>query len=454
MPFLPICFVVMPFGLRDTGATEPAPARVDFDALWQQAIKPALERLGYRAVRADQDLGPLIIHEMLERLYYSDLVVADISIANANAYYEVGIRHAARPDGCVLIAADWARPVFDLAQVRHVPYPNPVMKLDADRAQQIIDMLVENIPQRARGRAPMMDAVLGYPNAQHDGVRARELAGQLEAFEALRADIDVVGEMPRPARAAAARDILDAHTAGTTTSLSVATEIVRLLRDVLEQHDEVVTYIQALPQALQDVPYLHEQLALAQSKHGDHFAAIRALKTLIRLRGDSAERQGLLGGRYKRLYNESVKAARNDASGSAQPNRRHLQHAIEHYENGMQLDLNDYYPICNLPALYRERGDAGDEARAVVAATVARLGCERAIVRKTDNEWTRSTLLGMAFAERNLDAARELAPRVEREGAIAWQLESTLQDLRRHVEQMSQDSTGFAQIVARLEALR
>jgi hypothetical protein len=117
------------------------------------------------------------------------------------------------------------------------------------------------------------------------------------------------------------------------------------------------------------------------------------------------------------------------------------------------LDLNDYYPICNLPALYRERGDAGDEARAVVAATVARIGCERAIVRRMENAWTRSTLLGMAFAERNLDAAQELSPRIEREGAIVWQLDSTLQDLRRHVEQMTQNSAGFAEIVARLEAL-
>jgi len=175
---------------------------------------------------------------------------------------------------------------------------------------------------------------------------------------------------------------------------------------------------------------------------------------LIRLRGDSAERQGLLGGRYKRLYNDSIKAARDDASGAMKPNRRHLQDAIQHYENGMQLDLNDYYPICNLPALYRERGDAGDEARAVVAATVARMGCERAITRTMENEWTRSTLLGMAFAERNLDAARDLAPRIEREGAIRWQLESTVQDLRRHVGQMTHNASSFAEIVARLEALR
>ena len=159
--FRPICFVVMPFGTKDTAAAPPAPARVDFDALWRLAVAPALEGLGYRAVRADQDQGPLIIKEMLERLYYSDLVVADVSIANANAYYEVGIRHAARSTGCVLIAADWARPVFDLAQIRHIAYPNPTPVLNETGAQAIRDVLMSAIPDWARTYTPMPDTMAG-----------------------------------------------------------------------------------------------------------------------------------------------------------------------------------------------------------------------------------------------------------------------------------------------------
>ena len=61
MPIRPICFVVMPFGTKETGATQPNPLRIDFDALWRDAISPALESLGYRAVRADQDTGAVIV---------------------------------------------------------------------------------------------------------------------------------------------------------------------------------------------------------------------------------------------------------------------------------------------------------------------------------------------------------------------------------------------------------
>ena len=91
-----ICFMVMPFGVKPTGL-EPGtgPVKVDFDALWNKAFKPLIEQLGYTPFRADADTGALIIQEMIERLAYADIVVADVSIPNANVYYEIGVRHAA-----------------------------------------------------------------------------------------------------------------------------------------------------------------------------------------------------------------------------------------------------------------------------------------------------------------------------------------------------------------------
>ena len=55
---------------------------------------------------------------MVERLAYADLVVADMSIPNGNVYYEVGIRHACRDRGCVIIAADWSSQLFDVDQMQ------------------------------------------------------------------------------------------------------------------------------------------------------------------------------------------------------------------------------------------------------------------------------------------------------------------------------------------------
>ena len=123
---MPVCFMIMPYGRKPTQA-EPGrgPAEIDFNALWDRGYVPIIKALGYEPVRADQDTGALIIGQMLERLYFADLVLADMTIPNGNVYYEVGIRHAAQKTGCVLLAADWSKQLFDVVQMRTVRYPLP-----------------------------------------------------------------------------------------------------------------------------------------------------------------------------------------------------------------------------------------------------------------------------------------------------------------------------------------
>ena len=116
-----IAFVAMPFRKKATGLPPgKGPSIVDFDALWEKAIFPALSDLDYLPIRADNQTGSVIIKDMLNQLVHADLVIADISIANANVYYETGVRHAARRHGCILISAEWASPLFD----SHTPVLN------------------------------------------------------------------------------------------------------------------------------------------------------------------------------------------------------------------------------------------------------------------------------------------------------------------------------------------
>ena len=97
MSITPVCFMVMPFGAKPTGMeAAKGPVQVDFNAMWERAFRPMIEELGYLPVRADQDLGALIIQEMIERLAIADLVIAELTIPNGNVYYELGVRHAAK----------------------------------------------------------------------------------------------------------------------------------------------------------------------------------------------------------------------------------------------------------------------------------------------------------------------------------------------------------------------
>ena len=72
--------MIMPYGRRASQA-DPGrgPAEIDFNALWDRGYVPIIKALGYEPVRADQDTGALIVGEMLERLYFADLVLADMS---------------------------------------------------------------------------------------------------------------------------------------------------------------------------------------------------------------------------------------------------------------------------------------------------------------------------------------------------------------------------------------
>src|SRR2546422_9507578 len=66
--------------------------------------------------------GGIIHKPMFERLILCEYAVADLTTANANVFYELGVRHAVRPWSTVLVFAEGARLPFDVAPLRAIPY--------------------------------------------------------------------------------------------------------------------------------------------------------------------------------------------------------------------------------------------------------------------------------------------------------------------------------------------
>jgi hypothetical protein len=96
----PFCFVIMPFGRKPN----PAGAEIDFDAVYKTLIAPAIDEAGLEPIRADNEtVGGLIHKPMYERLILCEYAIADLTTANANVFYELGLRHAARPRSTVLM---------------------------------------------------------------------------------------------------------------------------------------------------------------------------------------------------------------------------------------------------------------------------------------------------------------------------------------------------------------
>ena len=118
-------FIVRPFGIKNG---------IDFDRVERELIRPALEGLGFSGGTTGEFIQQGNIRtDMFEQLLIADLVVADISIHNANAFYELGIRHAFREKRSFLIKSGGDEVPFDLKTDRYMPYDagNPAASLPA-----------------------------------------------------------------------------------------------------------------------------------------------------------------------------------------------------------------------------------------------------------------------------------------------------------------------------------
>ncbi len=125
MPARPHAFVVMPFGIKPGPGQSTAggpTALINFNRVYDEYIRPALEDAGLEPFRADKEVrAGDILEDMFQELLVADLVVADLTIENPNVWYELGVRHALRARGVVLVCGQMST-AFDLYTNRKLQY--------------------------------------------------------------------------------------------------------------------------------------------------------------------------------------------------------------------------------------------------------------------------------------------------------------------------------------------
>jgi hypothetical protein len=112
-----LCFVVGPIG----SPGEPINDHANF--LLEYIIKPVMEEFPeYRVMRQDENTNPgMIDTQIITALRDADLVIADLSHLNANAFYEIGIRHMVSKPIIHMQLADQRIP-FDLSLYKTVKF--------------------------------------------------------------------------------------------------------------------------------------------------------------------------------------------------------------------------------------------------------------------------------------------------------------------------------------------
>ncbi|QDW39261.1 hypothetical protein FFI89_020185 [Bradyrhizobium sp. KBS0727] len=137
-----LCFVVGPIGSAGSDTRNHA------DLLLELIIRPAMAEFPqFHVKRQDEDSKPgMIDSQIIVSLRDADLVIADLSHLNPNAFYEIGIRHmVAKP--IVHMQLEDQRIPFDLSLYKTVPFSfvNPAaMRFATDGlSKQVREAIVE-----------------------------------------------------------------------------------------------------------------------------------------------------------------------------------------------------------------------------------------------------------------------------------------------------------------------
>ena len=146
-------FVLMPF----------AP---EFQDIYELFIQKSLEEAGFDVFRADDIINQNnILKDIISSIRNSDLIVADLTGANPNVYYELGIAHALNKP-VVLLSQEIDEIPFDLRSYRIISYQTYFAKMNLAKSE-----LTELGKEALTGKA-----LFGNPVSDFTGVHSPKLS--------------------------------------------------------------------------------------------------------------------------------------------------------------------------------------------------------------------------------------------------------------------------------------
>jgi hypothetical protein len=367
------CFVVMGFGEKTDYQSNPQRV-LNLNRTFEDIIEPAVTAAGLECIRADKIIHSTVIDKpMFEHLLDADLVVADLSTSNANAIYELGVRHALRPHTTIVIAEEKFAFPFDLNHLSITKYEHLGKEIgfrEVMRMRETLQTKIAVILEKAETDSPVF---LFLP--------------QLLAKRG--APIPPPASTAPPEDEKSFADLLEAFN--------------EAKRDVQQRIDwlVVVALVMRLQKLQPNDPYIIQQLALAtyKSQHPDTLTSLHDARAILAaLKPDTSsdgETVGLWGAIHKRLW----ESAREPSD---------LDKAIRSYARGYFI-RDDYYNGINFAFLLNVRAamTQGDEAIA-----------DRVLARRIRVEVL--TLCDAALNQGRSTAADRLSNRTLKQEDLLW----------------------------------
>ena len=410
----PLCFVLMPFGKK----ANVAGSLIDFDAVYQDLIRPAIEAAGLEPLRADEEMTGGIIHKpMFERLIWCEYAVADLTTANANVFYELGIRHAVREWSTVTIFAEGAGQLpFDVAPLRAIAY-----KLTAEGRPDAVASTTAIIVNRlrdarqAKGDSPIYQLVEGFPDVDH--TKTDVFRDRVQYSNTVKAQL----REARREGLAALKNIEQTLQPIASCESGVVIDLFLSYRAV-KGWQQMIDLVPLMAPPLATTVMVQEQLGLALNRAGQSEEAEHVLKQLIERRGPSSETYGLLGRVYKDRWEAALKV------GETFQSRGLLEQAIDAYLAGFEADWRDAYPGINAVTLMELK--APPDPRREQLIPVVAYAVERRIATGKPDYWDYATRLELAVLGKNEQQAMDATDATLAVLRENWEAETTARNLR------------------------
>ena len=411
----------------------PSGRVLDLDKSYKYIIKPAAEAAGYECKRADeiQHSGNINV-PMYQQLLTADIVIADVSTYNPNAFYELGVRHALKPYTTITIAEDKMVFPFDVGQIAIRTYHHLGEGIDfgeVERMRAELQKAIKAVGAQAACDSPVYTFL---KNLQPPAIAKAE---------AERAAL-TANPGAEPAAPPTVRALMDqVEAAFERSDFITAKSLLAVVRSMMP-NDVFVIHKLALATYKSKLPTPLDALN----------EACQILEDLGPATSTDTETLGLYGAVQKRLWDATQAAA-------------HLDLAIWAHEKGFYVK-NDYYNGINLAFLLNVRAalKAGSDPAEAIADFVTAQRTRRVVLRLceslleskpapkgADEYWIKASMaeayagLGDdAKAQELLEAARavdmsvpsfdsklEAAREPARTPPPAWMIQSTADQLAR-----------------------
>lgn len=391
-----LCFVVMGFGKKtdfESGRT------LDLDATYEVIISPAVEQAGLRCIRADEVTHSGIIElEMYEMLLRADLVIADISTGNSNAIYELGVRHALRPNSTIVMKEDAGRLYFDLDHINTFHYRHLGEDIGAREALRATRDLGQLISAALASGKPDSPVYTFIPRLKRPILSDEEFADMVDEMEAEQQQLSEL--------------------------MHAAEELVRDSR-----HEEAAAAYRSADALKPHDPFIIQQLALTtyKAEKPDPISAlVKGLEVITTLNPDQSndpETRGITGAIHKRLWLATEKPAQLDL-------------AIRNYRRGFEV-RGDYYNGENLATCFDMRASvqkdpdeilfdrmSADKVRFEIIDSLTALLENPASEERSDLRWIFATLANCHQALGDHGEAQSWEARFRECEPAEWEIET------------------------------